>query len=65
MSVKLTLAGAFTSGEMRIGAGASVTLALQGANAVGTLVVGDGASLSVSGTARWMRPAPPAAARSA
>ena len=50
VSVKLTLAGAFTSGEMRIGAGASVTLALQGANAVGTLVVGDGASLSVSGT---------------
>ena len=50
VSVKLTLAGAFTSGDLRIGAGASVTLVLQGANAVGPLVLGEGAALSVSGT---------------
>ena len=50
VSVKLTLAGAYTSGDLRIGAGASVTLVLQGANAVGPVVVGDGATLSLSGT---------------
>ena len=50
VSVKLTLAGTFTSGDLRIGADASVTLVLQGANAVGPVVVGDGATLSLSGT---------------
>lgn len=50
VSAKLTLAGAFTSGVLRIGAGASVTLVLEGANAVASAELADGAALAISGT---------------